>query len=111
MSHEEIRVYGYVKGLPSEGYIALLNGLEGSMFQMDCLEHEGDTLNVEYEGPFFLIDDFLEALLPLLPDTAEGRIDYIDHHAWEMVRYTIEGREVRPKNINLNSVLEKYHQE
>ncbi|TVM16365.1 hypothetical protein DPQ33_12125 [Oceanidesulfovibrio indonesiensis] len=110
MSHEEIRVYGYVKGLPSESFIALMNGL-GPLFQEESFRHEGRTLNVEFEGAFFLIEDFLEALLPLLSSDAEGKIDYIDHHAWEMTRYTINGQELASKRVDLNTVLEKYHQE
>lgn len=110
MSHEEIRVYGYVKGLSSESFIALMNGL-GPLFQENSFRHEDRTLSVEFEGAYFLVDDFLETLLPLLSDDAEGKIDYIDHHAWEMTRYTIHGQELASKRVDLNTVLEKYHQE
>ncbi|MFW5735417.1 MAG: hypothetical protein ACOCWR_10180 [Oceanidesulfovibrio sp.] len=110
MAHEEIRVYGYVMGVTSESFTALLDSL-GPLFQEESFHHEGETLNVEFEGSYFLIDEFLETLLPLLPAEAEGKIDYIDHHAWEMVRYTLLGQEVASKRVDLNTVLEKYHQE
>ncbi len=106
MGYDEIRVYGYSRGLTEEQAKELVE-------KYGFTEHsfaEG-TLDFEYEGSYFFIDDFLEELEKYLDADAKAGVDYIDQYEFTMQRYTRENGAWICKNINLNDVLERYNQE
>lgn len=105
MGYDEIRVYGHVEHVDSEA-CELSDEFEFTEF--NC---EDGEMELEYEGNFFFIDDFIERLEHLLTSTSAGRIDYIDQHAFTMTRFHIEEGSIRRKKIDLNNVLERYSQE
>ncbi len=106
MAQHAIRVYGHVAGLTRDVFDALDRDFGFQVFEFD-----GDELSLEFEGAWFFLDEFLEALAPQLPEGAQGRVDCIDHDEWTMRRVRIEGGQLSEKIVDLNDVLERYSQE
>ena len=105
MSYDDIRVYGHVEHVDSD---ACELSEEFDFTEFSC--EDGD-LELEYEGKFFFIDDFLERLENSLLPESKGRIDYIDQQAFTMTRFTIEQGAINRKKVDLNNVLERYNRE
>ena len=105
MGYDEIRVYGHVTDVDSDAY-ELSEDFEFTEFS--C---EDGELDLEYEGSFFFIDDFIERLEHCLAPQSTGRIDYIDQGEFRMKRFLIEQGRINRKHVNLNNVLERYSQE
>ncbi len=106
MGYNEIRVYGYSRGLTAEQAKELVE-------KYAFTEHsfaEG-TLDFGFEGNYFFIEDFLEDLEQCLDADAKAGVDYIDQYEFTMQRHTRENGEWNCKNINLNDVLERYNHE
>lgn len=110
MSNAEIRVYGLIVGISEQGAAYLSEAFESATLDYDSTGDKRE-LAVEFEGLYFFIEDFLDALVPLLDPGGEAKIDYIDQHAWQMTRYTVLASGYEAKLVNLNDVLERYNQE
>jgi len=110
MANAEIRVYGLIVGIAQERAATLQEAFESATLDYDGRDGRREC-NVEFEGLYFFIEEFLEALAPLLDADGEAKIDYIDQHAWEMTRYRVTPSGFQGKRVNLNDVLERYNQE
>jgi len=107
MNYEEIRVYGSVSGLGE----AAARELE-ERYNLLVVDNDGRTLDFEFEGRHFFLDDFLEELLPLLGPDGAGKVDYIDQHEWTLSRYRLENGRWAGKTVSLNDMLdERYSRE
>ncbi len=106
MAYDEIRIYGEIEGIGAEHDATLT-----AQFPEMRFTRAGRTVQLEFEGAFFFIEDYIEVLRPRLDADASGQIDYIDHHAWEMQRFRFQGNDCTCRTVNLNDVLERYNRE
>ncbi len=105
MGYEDIRVYGNVENVSSDAA-----DLEDD-FDFTEFSYDDGELDLEYEGNFFFLDDFIDRLEPCLTSNSSGRLDYIDQQAFRMTRFKIEAGQLRRMEVDLNNVLERYSQE
>lgn len=110
MANAEIRVYGLIVGISQENAAELRERFETAILEYDSTNGRRE-LSVEFEGLYFFIEDFLEALVPLLDADGEAKIDYIDQHEWRLDRYLARPSGVEVKKVSINDVLERYSQE
>lgn len=102
-----LKIYGYLQPCAEDDLAALESALRllGEAAP-EVLRLDGDLLNISYEGVFFPIEDFLEALLPLLDTGIHGKIDYIDMEEWTLTRYSFENGFITSSKRGLNDVLD-----
>ncbi len=106
MKKHPARLYGDIFHFPGGAFQALRTALEEDpLFPQDAVTHEGEHLAVEFEGPWSPAEALVEALTPLLPPEAEGKLDAIDEDEWVLTRYVIVGGRVEAKRIDLDTVL------
>ena len=98
---EDVRVYGDVQGLTQQDFEEIKHGLP-----FNKVVFKDNLLNVDYEGHFIDIDDFLEELIKRLPETGWAKIDYIDHIDWALTRHEINNGKLSSRAINIDAVLE-----
>lgn len=102
-----VKVYGYLRPCPQSAMPQLLAALRLMGGEAaDALTLEGDLLNVGYEGVFFPVEDFLQALAPLLDTASAGKLDYMDMEAWTLTRYSFENGFITSASRPLNHVLD-----
>jgi hypothetical protein len=70
------------------------------------LFHERDLLRISFEGLYFPEDEVLAALEACLPARAQGKMDVLDLHGWELRRYAREDGSFRLFRRDLNHVLD-----
>ena len=94
---------------PAEA-LALSEALEGLSWLVVGEEtfvfREGDMLRLSFEGQYFPVDEALELLDGLLPESAEGRFDAIDMDAWTITRHLYAKGKRHSNTRSLNDVLE-----
>lgn len=105
MGYDEIRVYGHVTDVDSDAS-ELPDDFDFTEFS--C---EDGELDLEYEGNYFFIEDFIERLEHCLAPQSTGRIDYIDQNEFSLTRFHITQGRIDRKKVDLNNVLERYSQE
>lgn len=106
MNNLMVKVYGFLRPC-NESCLASLGSalcLLGDAAE-DVLSLQGDLLNISFEGTFFPIDDFLEALAPCLNSASEGKVDYIDMEAWVLHRHRFEAGKIISSKGDLNNIL------
>lgn len=101
MEHVLVKVYGAIHPATPEMLQAA-----SSVVDANCLELEGDMLRISFEGVWFMIDELIEVLIPLLYEGSAGRIDYIDVEAWKLHRYNFTGNNVTLSSRDLNTILD-----
>lgn len=94
-----IKVYGSITPANQAMLNAVQNIAEGS------ISLDGDVLLISHEGMYFMIDECIDALKPLMDKDCEGRIDYIDMDEWTLSRYWIHGGLVTHSTVGLNQVM------
>jgi hypothetical protein len=105
MGYDEIRVYGRLENLSPDAA-----DLEDD-FEFTEFAYDDGELDLEYEGNFFYLDDFIDRLEPCLTSHSKGRVDYIDQHAFRMTRFKVEAGQLQRLEVDLNNVLERYSRE
>jgi len=103
---EDVRVYGDFHRITPEIFEKIRDAIP-----FDQVEYDGDVLRVDHEGPFLIIDDFIETIRDLLPENGYGHIEYIDHVEWEVTRYTIRPGEIEEKTIKVDNVLDAHQRD
>lgn len=106
MRKPALRVYGTFFGVPEAARPHLL-GRHG--FDIETLRD--GKLELEYEGNWCEVDDFLDALRPFLHPDLEGKLDVIDNHDWTLTRHVAVGGTLSSATRSCDDALEKYHQE
>lgn len=98
---EAVRVYGDVQGLSQKDFDEMKDKIP-----FNKIVYKNELLNVDYEGHYIDIDDFLEELVKRLPETAWAKVDFIDHLDWKMTRHEIIEGKLSSREINIDAVLE-----
>lgn len=107
MRNRIVKVYGHLRPClpewlgPMQGSLGIL-GEEAD----GVLHISGELLNISYEGVYFPIEDFLQALAPLLDSASQGKVDYMDMDAWRLTRYSFDNGFITKSERDLNSVLD-----
>ncbi|OBQ50294.1 hypothetical protein [Halodesulfovibrio spirochaetisodalis] len=104
MEHILIKVYGSISNASPELYQAALSFIEEQ--DEDAVELDGTFFTISFEGIYFMIDEFMDAIKPHLTKECSGRIDYIDVDEWSLTRFWIEGGLVTHNTANLNHVMD-----
>lgn len=101
------KVYGYLRPCPQKALAPLFEALRLMGDEAaETLVLQGELLNIGYEGVFFPVEDFLQALAPFLDKNSTGKLDYIDMEAWQLTRYNFENGFITSASRSLNSVLD-----
>ncbi len=98
---EDVRVYGDVHGLSEKDFEDLKLELP-----FEKIVYKDKVLNVDYEGHYIDIDDFLEEMVKRLPPEGWAKVDFIDHVDWKLTRYEIENNKMTSHDVNVDAVLE-----
>jgi len=106
MRNTGVRVYGLVSGLPEKGYEELSQNHD-----LESSSYENGALTIEFEGPYFFIEDFLDDLIGRLDDDGDGILDYIDNAEWVLIRHQIKKGAYESRKISINDALERYSME
>jgi len=75
------------------------------------VDYNGDVLRLDHEGPYLIIDDFIETIRDLLPANGYGHVEYIDQLDWVVTRYTITPGKIEEKVVKVNNVLDAHQRE
>ncbi len=94
---EAVRVYGDIHGLSEEGFEKVMEHMP-----FDQIKYADQVLNVDYEGHYIDVDDFLKAVSETLSDNGWGMVDYIDQIEWEITRYRIKKGGYESKRISVD---------
>ncbi len=98
---EDVRVYGDVQGLSQKDFNEMKDELP-----FNKIIYKDEVLNVDYEGHYIDIDDFLEELVKRLPETAWAKVDFIDQVDWQFTRHEIIEGKLTSRQVNVDDVLE-----
>ena len=98
---EDVRVYGDVHGLSEKDFDELK-----CKIPFNKIVYKNEVLNVDYEGHFIDIEDFLKELQKRLPKTGWAKVDFIDHIDWKLTRYEIIDGKFSFREVNVDAVLE-----
>ena len=71
-----------------------------------AVELEGDVLRISHEGEYFPVEDVVEALRPLLNESSEGKLDYLDLESWTLRRFFFRCGRVSERAASLDRALE-----
>lgn len=98
---EDVRVYGDVSGLSQEDFNEIKESLP-----FETIVYKDGVLNVDYEGHYIDIDDFLEEIKKRIKSGGWAKVDYIDHVEWKLTRYEIIDGKYSERVVNVDAVLE-----
>ena len=104
MEHILIKVYGSISNATPELFEAARKAVES--VDEDAIDMSGSLLTISFEGIYFMIDDFIDAIKPYLSKEHSGRIDYIDIDEWTLTRFWIEGGLITQNTAGLNNVMD-----
>jgi len=103
---EDVRVYGDFHRVSPELFEQIRDAIP-----FEQVDYDGDVLRLDHEGPYLMIDDFIEQMAALLPENGYGNVEYIDHVEWEVIRYTIRGGRIESKTVKVDNVLDAHQRE
>ena len=103
---EDVRVYGDFHRITPDIFERIRDAIP-----FDQVEYDGDVLRVDHEGPYLIIDDFMETIRDLLPEDGYGHVEYIDHVEWEVTRYTIRPGKIEEKTVKVDNVLDAHQRD
>ena len=106
MNRTPIRVFAQFKGLSEQGAREL-----SDHYEHDLCDFSQGELEFEYEGPYFMAEDFVELARNHLLEQGQGWVDVIDNLDWTVTRYHVLPGGATHKTLPIDSVLEQYHQE
>ena len=104
MEHILIKVYGSISNATPALYEAAKDAV--AELDEDAVELDGTFFTITFEGIYFMIDEFMDAIKPHLTKESSGRIDYIDVDEWTLTRFWIEGGLVTHNTAGLNHVMD-----
>ena len=103
---EAVRVYADVNGLSPEAY----EEIRASM-PFDQAVYKDRVLAVDFEGHYIDVEPFLNDVARLIDADGWGKLDYIDQIDYALTRYVIKKGEWKAKDVLVDNVVEKVHQE
>lgn len=104
MEHILIKVYGSISNASPKLYAAALAMIEEQ--DENAVELDGTFFTISFEGIYFMMDEFIEAIKPHLTKECSGRIDYIDVDEWNLTRFWIEGGLITQNTAGLNHIMD-----
>lgn len=100
------KVYGFLRPCGPQELQKLREALKLMGDEAEgVLNLDGEIMNLGYEGCYFPLEDFLEALKPLLNQSSQGKVDYIDMEGWTLARYSIVDGLIIKSSRGLNDAL------
>jgi len=104
MEHILIKVYGSISCVNQQLYDAAKLVVDEQ--DEDTIELDGDFFTITFEGIYFMIDEFIEAIKPHLTKDCSGKIDYIDVDEWTLTRFWIDNGIITSNSAGLNHVMD-----
>ena len=101
MQRPPIRVFAVIHDLDVEQGDALARD-----FPFEEVIRDGNAMELEYEGVYFPVDEFVEALTPLVTGKVVAHVDAIDNDAWTITRYKITAEETKTRTVDIDNVME-----
>ncbi len=105
MRQEPYKVYGYV--YPAVD--VLYKELEAVLYEFnigECLELDGDILQISFEGMFFPVEEVIEILCLYAVENYSGKLDMLDLENWTLYRTIFKGNNRSSSKVSLNHVLD-----
>ncbi|MCG8532068.1 MAG: hypothetical protein MI749_15585 [Desulfovibrionales bacterium] len=104
MEHILIKVYGSI----SHASPALYEAAKHVVAEQadDAVDLDGTFFTISFEGIYFMMDEFIDAIKPHLTKECSGRIDYIDVDEWTLTRFWIENGLITHNTADLNHVMD-----
>ncbi|WP_419785154.1 hypothetical protein [Pseudodesulfovibrio sp.] len=102
---EDVRVYGDFHRVSPELFEKIRDAIP-----FEQIDYNGDVLRLDHEGPYLMVEDFMELMAELLPENGYGSVEFIDHVEWEVIRYTIRPGKVEEKHVKVDNVLDAHQQ-
>lgn len=103
---EAVRVYADIHGLSPEAYEEIRQSMP-----FDQAVYKDRVLNVDFEGHYIDVEPFLADVARLMDDNGWGKLDFIDQIDYALTRYIIKKGEWKAKDVLVDNVVEKVHQE
>jgi len=103
---DDVRIYGDFHKLPPEAFEQIRDAIP-----FDQVDYKNNVLRVDHEGKYLDVDDFLEAIVKLLPEDGWGALEYIDHVEWKVTRYTLRDGTIKSKTFPADNVLDAHMRE
>jgi len=103
---EAVRVYADIHGLSPEASDEIRRSMP-----FDQAKYADRTLSVDYEGCYIDVEAFLDDCARLLDADGWGKLDFIDQIDYRLTRYVIKKGEWKAKDVLVDNVVEKVHQE
>lgn len=103
---EAVRVYADIHGLSPEAYEEIRQSMP-----FDQAVYKDRVLNVDFEGHYIDVEPFLADVARLMDDNGWGKLDFIDQIDYALTRYVIKKGEWKAKDVLVDNVVEKVHQE
>lgn len=103
---EAVRVYADIHGLSPEAWAEIRASMP-----FDQSVYKDRNLAVDFEGPYIDVEPFLNDVARLMDADGWGKLDYIDQIDYALTRYVIKKGEWKAKDVLVDNVVEKVHQE
>jgi hypothetical protein len=103
---EAVRVYADIHGLSPEA----CEEIRAKMPFNQSVYRER-VLSVDFEGHYIDVEPFLEDCARLIDADGWGKLDFIDQIDYALTRYVIRKGEWKAKDVLVDNVVEKVHQE
>lgn len=103
---EAVRVYADIHGLSPEACKEIMASMP-----FDQAVYKNRVLSVDFEGHYIDVEPFLNDCARLLDDNGWGKLDFIDQIDYALTRYVIKKGEWKAKEVLVDNVVEKVHQE
>ena len=100
-----VKVYGSLHPA-GQAALAAVSAVLADWYIPDAAELKGDVLRISHEGEYFPVEDVVAALRPLLSDSSEGKLDYLDLEAWTLRRFFFRCGLVSERTASLDRALE-----
>jgi len=103
---EAVRVYADIHGLSPEAFEEVRRSMP-----FDQVVYKNRLLNVDFEGHYIEVEPFLNDVARLMDADGWGKLDYIDQIDYALTRYVITPGAWKAKEVLVDNVVEKVHQE
>lgn len=104
MQHEVCKVYGHLYPATYE----MFEAVETMLYHWritECVEFDGDLLQISFEGICFPVEDTLDIFHSYLTSNSKGKLDILNLEEWTLFRTVFDGKKVKESKVSLNAVL------
>jgi hypothetical protein len=97
----DFRIYGRIRGLSPDVAVKL-----AAEAPFETARAEAGGIEIEHEGRFVDVEEFLARAVSLLPEGGDGDVDVIDEEAWTITRYALRPRGFEAVSHGLDDILD-----